>query len=271
MRYTKIPTTTFQNLVLNAGVVAENFDPGTGEFTGQIGATSGGSSFNATPAFIDRGDGLDNCPKNMMELKDIESWDINLSGTLATVNLEVAEMLIAACDASGNKLVPRANLKIADFKDLWFICDYSDQNDGSNAGFIAIKVMNALNTGGFQLQSADKDKGKFSFTFTAHFSMENQETVPFEVYVKSGASLQPFVSFDSHIVNITVDEELGLGYVVNPSDATITFSSSAGSVVSVTSEGVVKGLDTGSAIITASITDSGVSYSDTCTVIVSAG
>ena len=271
MKYTKILPTTFKELVLNAGVVAKNFDPSTGEFTSQIGVTSGGTTFNAAPSFIDRGDGLDNCPKNMMELKDIDSWDINLSGTLATVNLEVAKMLIAACDVSGNKLTPRKNLSVADFKDLWFICDYSDVNEGSSAGFIAIKVMNALNTGGFQLQSADKDKGKFAFTFTAHFSMNAQDTVPFEVYIQSDESSIPFVSLDTHSLSIEENEEVQLGYVVNPEGSTVTFSIEPSGKASVSSAGVVKGLEAGSAIITASITESSVTYTDTCTVVVTAG
>ena len=44
-------------------------------------------------------------------------------------------------------------------------------------------MINALSTGGFQLQTADKEKGTFSFEYTAHYSMSAQDTVPFEVYV----------------------------------------------------------------------------------------
>ncbi len=46
--------------------------------------------------------------------------------------------------------------------------------------------MNALNTSGFQIQSADDGKGTFSFEFTGHYSMDDPETVPFEIYVKAG-------------------------------------------------------------------------------------
>ena len=194
MDYTKIPTTTFQKLQLNAGVVATGFTPATGAFTGQIGATQGGSQFSAVPTYTDFGEDIDNCPKNMMELKKLESWEVKLSGTLVTVDLATAKMLIAACDVDGTdstKLVPRNDVKTADFDDIWFICDYSDVNEtgtGSTAGFIAIKVLNALNTGGFQLKSADKAKGTFSFEFTGHYSMDAQDTVPFEVYIKAGST-----------------------------------------------------------------------------------
>ena len=48
-------------------------------------------------------------------------------------------------------------------------------------------MLNALSTGGFKLQTADKDKGKMSFEFTGHYSMSAQDTVPFEIYIKKGA------------------------------------------------------------------------------------
>ena len=73
-----------------------------------------------------------------------------------------------------------------DFKDLWFVCDYSDKNGENNGGYCAIKIINALSTGGFSMQSADKGKAQFSFEFTGHVSMSAQTVVPFEVYLKEG-------------------------------------------------------------------------------------
>jgi glucosylceramidase len=64
---------------------------------------------------------------------------------------------------------------------------YSDQNGESNGGFVAVHMMNALNTGGFSIQSANKGKGEFAFEFTGHYSLEDQSKVPFEVYVKTGS------------------------------------------------------------------------------------
>ena len=55
-------------------------------------------------------------------------------------------------------------------------------------GFIAIKLLNALSTGGFQLQTADKSKGQFAFEFTGHYSMSAQDIVPFEIYIKAGTA-----------------------------------------------------------------------------------
>ena len=190
MKYTKIPETTFKNLQLNAGVLLSTFDPGTATVANEsiIGATTGGVNFTATPTFSDYGEDIDNCPKNMMELKKLDAWEISLSGTYVTVDANAVKALVGAADVSGNKITPRNDLKLTDFTDVWWVGDYSDQNGETNGGFVAIHMMNALSTGGFAIQSSDNGKGNFAFTYTAHYSMDAQDTVPFEVYVKAGAA-----------------------------------------------------------------------------------
>ena len=188
MKYTKIPETTFQNLQLNAGVLLSTFDPGTATVANEsiIGATTGGVNFTATPTFSDYGEDIDNYPKNMKELKKLDSWEISLSGTYVTVDANAVKSLVGAADVSVNKITPRNDVKLSDFTDIWWVGDYSDHNGETNGGFVAIHMMNALSTGGFAIQSSDNGKGNFAFTYTAHYSMSAQDTVPFEVYVKAG-------------------------------------------------------------------------------------
>ena len=190
MKYTKIPETTFKNLQLNAGVLLSDFNPETATVANEsiIGATTGGVNFAANPTFSDQGDGIDNCPKNMMELKKLDFWDINMSGTYVTVDANAVKALVCAADVSGNKITPRNDLKLTDFTDVWWVGDYSDQNGETNGGFVAIHMMNALSTGGFAIKSSDNGKGNFAFTYTAHYSIDAQDTVPFEVYVKAGTA-----------------------------------------------------------------------------------
>ena len=190
MKYTKIPETTFQNLQLNAGVLLSAFNPESATVANEsiIGATTGGVNFTATPTFSDYGEDIDNCPKNMKELKKLDAWEISLSGTYVTVNANAVKALVGAADVSGNKITPRNDLKLTDFTDVWWVGDYSDQNGETNGGFVAIHMMNALSTGGFAIQSSDNGKGNFAFTYTAHYSMDAQDTVPFEVYVKAGTA-----------------------------------------------------------------------------------
>lgn len=194
MKYTKIPTDTFKNLQLNAGVLLKSFDVETQTMAADsiVGATSGGVSFTAVPSFIDFGEDIDNCPKNMKEMKKLDSWEAKMSGTFASVSKSLAKTLVGAADLSGSKIAPRNDLADADFSDLWWVGDYSEVNeDGTStgkAGFIAIHLLNSLSTGGFSIQSSDKGKGQFEFEFTGHYSMEDQDKVPFEVYVQEGAA-----------------------------------------------------------------------------------
>ena len=193
MKFTQIPTDTFSKLQLNAGVIATSFTPATGTLSNSdiVGATTGGVTFNASPTFSDWGDDIDNCPKNMKELKRLESWEAKLTGNFVTTSTALAKKLLGAADVDGvdtTKVTPRNDLASGDFADLWFVGDYSDKNGTTNGGFVAIHMMNTLSTGGFQLKTSDKSKGTFAFEFTAHYSQSAQDTVPFVVYVKAGTT-----------------------------------------------------------------------------------
>ena len=193
MKFTKIPSDTFQKLQINAGILTTDFTPATGTIgeAGQIGATTGGVSFAATPTYSDYGEDIDNCPKNMKELKKLESWEATISGTFVNADTAIAKMLVGAADigtSDTTKITPRNDVLDSDFETIWLVGDYSDKNGETNGGFIAIKLINALSTGGFQIQTADKAKGQFAFTFTGHYSMDAQDTPPFEIYIKAGTA-----------------------------------------------------------------------------------
>lgn len=193
MKFTKIPFDAFQKLQINAGILTTDFTPATGTIgeAGQIGATTGGVNFTATPTYSDFGKDIDNCPKNMKELKKLDSWEVKMTGTFVNADTAIAKRLCGAADigtTDTTKVTPRNDLKDADFDDIWLVGDYSDKNGETNGGFIAIKLLNALSTGGFQLKTADKSKGQFAFEFTGHYSMSAQDTVPFEIYIKAGTA-----------------------------------------------------------------------------------
>lgn len=193
MKFTKIPSDAFQKLQINAGILTTDFDPATGTIgaAGQIGATTGGVNFTATPTYSDFGEDIDNCPKNMKELKKLDSWEAKMTGTFVNADTAIAKRLCGAADigtTDTTKVTPRNDLNDADFDDIWLVGDYSDKNGETNGGFIAIKLLNALSTGGFQLQTSDKAKGQFAFEFTGHYSMSTQDTVPFEIYIKAGTA-----------------------------------------------------------------------------------
>ena len=191
MKYTQIPATAFKDIQLNAGILVDDFTPDTGVIGNILGATSGGVQFQDSIEYKDFGEDIDNCPKNTKELKKLDGHVVTMGGTFVTVNGTTTKLLVGSADVDSQDathIIPRNDILQTDFTDIWWIGDYSDVNTGTHAGFIAIHLMNALNTGGFQIQSTDKDKGKFAFTFTGHYSMSEQDTVPYEIFVKQGTS-----------------------------------------------------------------------------------
>lgn len=202
MEFTKYPTDTFKELVIGAGVLLTDFTPANATVTNAdiLGPTSGGVNFTATPSYKDFGEDIDNVPKNTKELKRIDDWEVKMSGTFIAITPATARYLAAAADldSSTGKITPRRDLDLTaatgDFRDIWLVADYSDKNatgtspSTAKAGFVAIKMMNALSTGGFQIQTEDKEKGKFAFEFTGHYSADAGDTPPFEIYIKAGTA-----------------------------------------------------------------------------------
>lgn len=188
MKFTQVATDAFQKLQLNAGVLLTEFEPTTGALdkTKIFAATGGGTSFTAVPEFVDFGEDIDNVPSNTKELKQIDYYTCTMSGTARTADTATAKRLIGAADVSGTKVTPRGVLVDTDFADIWWVGDYSDEH-GADGGFMAIRLINALNTGGFSIQSNDNGKGDFAFEFTGHYSLANIDTVPFELYIKPAA------------------------------------------------------------------------------------
>lgn len=271
MKYTQIPVNTFKELQMNAGILVDAFNPATGVIGNLIGATTGGVNFADNVSYTDLGEDIDNCPKNMMELKQLESHEVTMSGTFLTVTAASAKRLAAVADVDpddATHIIPRNDVLVRDFSEVWWIGDYSDVNTGDNAGFLAIRLMNALNTGGFQIQSTDKAKGNLAFTFTGHYSMAEQDVVPYEIYIKSGnETVQPSISLDAHSITLAPDATKTFEVVTVPADATVTWTSEDTDVATV-SNGIVTAVAAGNTIVTASITVDGVTYTDTCTVIV---
>lgn len=229
MKFTQIAADAFKKLQMNAGVILSDFDPsvGTIDRTKIVMATGGGVNFSAVAEFVDFGDDIDNVPANTMELKRQKSVAVTMSGTAKTVDTATAKMFMAAADIdeSTGKVTPRADLYISDFTDLWWVGDYSDVNSGADAGFLAIHMLNVLNTGGLSLQSNDDGKGDFAFTFTAHYSMADTTVVPYELYVSGSADVTT-----AQLSSLTVGS-LALSPTFAPSTRNYTCTTTAASNV----------------------------------------
>ena len=191
MKFTKIPVDTFKEILSNAGIIVDSFVPATGTIGNILCATTGGLKFDDDITFVDYGANIDNCDKDTKELKKIDDRTTKLSGTGLTITRAWLKLLMAAADFDAldeSKIVPRNTLEAGDFHDLWWIGDYSDKNGAQNGGFCAVHMKDTLSTGGFHIQSSDKEKGQFTFEFTAHKSIYAQGVVPYEMYIQAGSN-----------------------------------------------------------------------------------
>lgn len=187
-KFTKISAEAFKSMQINAGVVLNKFDPsGTTEIQDAdiICATSGGVTAECKPNITDLGDGVDNCQKNTAELMQIEDYDCTLAFTALNATTDVIKLALGAADVTEKKVTPRMTLdpteSTGDFKDIWWVGDTID------GGFVAVKLMNALSTGGLSLKTTDKGKGNLSVTLTGCPRL-GSDTVPMEWYYSPKAA-----------------------------------------------------------------------------------
>lgn len=181
--FTVIPQDTFNELQMDAGVVLKSFDPATPAVTDAniVTATTGGIQVSCVPTFSDFGEDVDNCPANTKELKHLDGWECTMTFTAIGASADMIKMALGCYDTgNGSVIKPRKDLAQTDFSDLWWVGDRAD------GGFVAVKVINALSTGGFSLQTTKNGKGQISVTITGHVSINAQTTMPMEFYSMEG-------------------------------------------------------------------------------------
>lgn len=180
--YTKIPQTAFEEMQLDAGILLTSFNPSEPSVTDAniVCATTGGINAVCTPTFEDIAENVDNAPNNLKEYKKLTGWDCRLSTTALGTSPALIKKALGAADITNTKITPRRDLEQTDFSDLWWVGDRAD------GGFLAIKLINALSTGGFTLQTTKNGKGQISVEFTGHVSSSAQDTMPMEFYSVDG-------------------------------------------------------------------------------------
>lgn len=176
----KIPIDTFEQLQLDAGLIMNTFDPKTAaiDLANIITATTGGVNVVCQPTISDFGEDVDNVPARMKELQHLDYWDCKISTTALSLKPSVIRLSLGAADidADSGAIVPRAELKDTDFANVWWV------GMKAGGGFAAVKLINALSTGGFNLQTTKNGKGQLSLELTGHVSINDQETMPMEFY-----------------------------------------------------------------------------------------
>ena len=180
-KYTIIPTSTFDGLQMDAGVILTKFDPASPVAPADediVCATTGGINVSCVPTYSDLGEDIDNVPAAMKELQHLDSWAATMSFTSLATDTRSIRFALGAADinAETGAIVPRKDLEQTDFSDLWWV------GDKANGGAVAVQLKNALSTGGFTLQTTKNGKGQVSVELTGHVSLADQKTMPMVVY-----------------------------------------------------------------------------------------
>lgn len=266
-KYTRIPQNTFDELQMDAGILLDKFDV-TGVTEVQdadiICPTTGGIHIICEPTYSDMGEDVDNCPVNMKELKHLDGWDIRIEFTSLGTSSKSIKLALGAADidAETSKISLRKDLSQDDFADIWWV------GDKTNGGFVAAHLMNALSTGGFDLQTTKSGKGQSSMVLTGHVSIDAQDQMPIEFYSLDGdATGTPEILLNAHVKHVDAGETAELTARVTPATAEVTWTSADNEVATV-ADGVVTAVAEGNIVVTASITVDGVTYTDTCTIVV---
>lgn len=263
-RFTSIPKSTFDDMQLDAGMLLDRFDPANPETPNDediICATTGGISINSTPTFSDFGEDVDNCPNNTKELKHLDGWEHTIGFTALNTTPKSIKLALgcADIDPETGAVKPRSTVSQSDFDDKWWVGDRAD------GGLVAVRLKNALSTGGLALTTTKNGKGQVAVTLTGHTSIEDPDEMAIEYYAIDPTG----VSLDKNTASIDVEGTVTINATTVPDEQTVTWSSSDTDVATV-SGGVVTGVSEGTATITATITVDGVDYSATCGVTVNA-
>lgn len=214
-RFTIIANDAFDALQVDAGVILTSFDvtnpyktPTSDEI---LATTSGGVNPTCIPTFSDYGEDVDNVPANMMEFKHLDSWEAKMSFTTIKFNAANTKWALGAADtqllSNGvTKIAPRRDVKQTDFKDLWWV------GDKANGGAYAIKLLNALSTGGLSIQSTKNGKGTNAIEVTGHVSINQQDVMPMEIYDIPPQSVELYtVTFDTDGGTAVDSQEISAG------------------------------------------------------------
>ena len=183
--FTRIASDAMDALQIDAGVLLTSFDPLNPYVTPTdaqiLATTTGGINPACVPQYSDFGADVDNVPINTLELKHLDGWTSTMGFSSIKFNAANTMWSLGAAEQSllSNgvaKIAPRKDVKVSDFKDLWWV------GDKANGGAYAVRLINALSTGGLNIQSTKNNKDTNAVTVTGHTSVYEQDKMPMEFY-----------------------------------------------------------------------------------------
>lgn len=271
-RFTVIANDAFDALQVDAGVILTNFDVNNPYQTPRsediLATTTGGVKPTCKPTYSDYGSDVDNVPNNMKEFKHLDSWEATIGFSTIKFNAANTKWALGAADSEllsngVTKIVPRRDVKQTDFKDIWWV------GDKANGGAYAIRLLNALSTDGLNIQSTKNGKGTNAVTVTGHVSIDAQDVMPMEIYdiPPQDAPIIPDINLNKSNITLAEEETALITATTSPAGQTVTWTSSDDEVATVEA-GTVTAVAAGTAVITASMTYNGATYTDICNITV---
>lgn len=195
-QYSGFTNDTANHLVLDAGAFYKNYDITTGLGT-LLGATRGGGEFKAIPTI--RAIEVDGVKGRAKGLNALDAWEVSIMANM----LEITTAILATALTTGSvDSVTNEDYDIVTANNTIALTDYIDnitwigRLSGSNNPVI-IQILNALNTEGVTLKTADKGESVLPVTFIAHYDSSDLENVPFAIYY-------PKISNDTTPPTVTV-------------------------------------------------------------------
>lgn len=179
---------TAKNLQLDAGILAKNVEDlenfnGTLLDSQKLGATSGGGTLTIVPTMRNLFEDLDGSRGSYVGGNVIDNYEIKLSVTVKEMTKENFHLALSASDETDGlkhtKIKPRLLLKDEDYLDN--VCWFGTINGSSEP--CIIEIQNVLNTNGFNLTFADKDKGSLALELVANFNLAKAEEVPVNIWL----------------------------------------------------------------------------------------
>lgn len=186
-KVTGLTAKTPENLLLDAGAFFLNYDIATDTpktaASKLIGATQGGGSFSAVPTT--RRIEIDGVKGAAKGLETIDEWVVTMVANAKEVtannlslSLGAATVSTAGTPANYQKITAKEDFEDDDYaENITWIGNLK----GSELPVIIV-MKNAISINGLTLTVADKGEAVIPITLTGHYSLDDLETPPFEIY-----------------------------------------------------------------------------------------
>ena len=171
----------FKSIPKGSGNILSDFSLETPKIdkTNVVHATKGGVQITYQNTIEDTLADIDNAPTNTKQGAEVSGTTATISYTTPNADPKTIQMAVGTADIDPDDpthVVARLKTVLTDFKPLWWV------GPMTGGGFLVVKILNALSTGGLKIQTAHRGGGSMQITLTAFSDLENPDQAPMEFY-----------------------------------------------------------------------------------------